>query len=190
MKPLNRIVMSLAILLLVCICAPAQNNTDKKTPEQKSARQIWISLKSGEILTGDLAHMDSVSVEFKVNGVLVSVPCDDLIGITFAPPTPSPKPTSDESIEPMAGSLRPTILYREKAKYTDKARNNGIEGTVVLQVVFHRYGILTAINVIRGLPDGLTENAIEAAKKIRFQPAMKDGQPISVRGVLEFDFNL
>src|SRR5262249_17479024 len=78
---------------------------------------------------------------------------------TLAPtPTPTPTPTSDERVEPMTGSLRPTILYREKAKYTDKARNNGVEGTVVLQVVYHRYGLLTDINVIRGLPDGLTEN--------------------------------
>jgi hypothetical protein len=52
------------------------------------------------------------------------------------------------------------------------------------------YGLLTDINVISGLPDGLTENAIEAAKKTRFAPAMKDGRPISVRGILEFPFNL
>jgi hypothetical protein len=40
------------------------------------------------------------------------------------------------------------------------------------------------------LPDGLTEKAIEAAKKIRFNPAVKNGAPVSVRGQLEFSFNL
>jgi Gram-negative bacterial TonB protein C-terminal len=43
--------------------------------------------------------------------------------------------------------------------------------------------------VIRGLPYGLTERAIEAAKKIRFNPAMENGQPVNVRGSLEFPFN-
>jgi TonB family protein len=94
------------------------------------------------------------------------------------------------SIEPMTASLRPTILYREKAKYTEEARQNKIQGTVVLQVVFNVNGSVTDIRVIRGLPDGLTEKAIEAAKKIRFNPAVKAGTPVSVRGSLEFTFNL
>ena len=94
------------------------------------------------------------------------------------------------SIEPMTASLRPTILYREKAKYTEEARQNKVQGTVMLQVVFHVNGSITDIKVIRGLPDGLTEKAIEAAKKIRFNPAVKNGSPVSVRGQLEFNFNL
>jgi len=94
------------------------------------------------------------------------------------------------SIEPMTASLRPTILYREKAKYTEEARQNKIQGTVVLQVVFNVNGSISDVRVIRGLPDGLTEKAIEAAKKIRFNPAVKNGTPVSVRGSLEFTFNL
>jgi len=94
------------------------------------------------------------------------------------------------SIEPMTASLRPTILYREKAKYTEEARQNKIQGTVVLQVVFNVNGSITDVRVIRGLPDGLTEKAIEAAKRIRFNPAVKSGTPVSVRGSLEFTFNL
>ncbi|HEV2668421.1 MAG TPA: energy transducer TonB, partial [Blastocatellia bacterium] len=95
-----------------------------------------------------------------------------------------------DSIQPMSRSMRPTILYKEKAEYTLEARNKKIEGTVVLNVVFGVGGQISDIRVIRGLPHGLTENAIIAAKKIRFEPAMKDGQPVSVRGKLEFTFNL
>jgi TonB family protein len=94
------------------------------------------------------------------------------------------------SIEPMTPSLRPTILYREKAKYTEEARQNKIQGSVLLQVVFNINGSITDIKVIRGLPDGLTEKAIEAARKIRFNPAVKNGAPVSVRGTLDFAFNL
>ncbi len=94
------------------------------------------------------------------------------------------------SVEPMTASLRPTILYREKAKYTEEARQNKVQGVVVLQVVFHVNGSITEVKVVRGLPDGLTEKAIEAAKRIRFNPAVKNGSPVSVRGQLEFSFNL
>src|SRR5262245_35829084 len=92
--------------------------------------------------------------------------------------------------EAMTASLRPTILYREKAKYTQEAKDNKVEGMVVLSVVFGAHGQIGDIRVIEGLPHGLTQKAIEAASKIRFEPAMKDGQPVSVRGKLEFNFNL
>ncbi len=88
------------------------------------------------------------------------------------------------------GAGRPTILYKEKAKYTEEARQNKVQGTVVLNVVFTADGRITQVRVIRGLPDGLTEKAIEAAQRIRFQPATKNGGPVSVRGNLEFSFNL
>ncbi len=94
------------------------------------------------------------------------------------------------SIEPMTASVRPKILYQEKAKYTEEARQNKVQGVVMLSVIFSADGQIANIRVVRGLPDGLTEKAIEAAKKIRFQPAVKNGAPVSVRGTLEFSFNL
>jgi TonB family protein len=93
-------------------------------------------------------------------------------------------------VQPMTANLRPTILYKEKARYTEEARQNKVQGTVVLNVVFTADGRITSIRVVRGLPDGLTEKAIEAAQRIRFNPAVKNGAPVSVRGNLEFSFNL
>lgn len=94
------------------------------------------------------------------------------------------------SVEPQTASLKPTIIYRERAKYTEEARANKIQGSVLLQLTYTFDGRITDIRVVRGLPDGLSESAIEAAKKIRFQPAVKNGQPVSVRGNIEFNFTL
>ena len=96
----------------------------------------------------------------------------------------------NDPVQQMDASLRPTILYREKAQYTQEARDNNVEGTVVLSVVFGADGQIGDIKVIRGLPHGLTQKAIEAASKIRFEPAMKDGRPVSVRGYVEYSFKL
>jgi TonB family protein len=93
-------------------------------------------------------------------------------------------------IEPMAQDLRPTILHKEKAEYTEEARRNRLEGKVILDVVFAADEKITDIQVYSGLPDGLTENAKEALTYIRFKPAARDGKPVSVRGRLEFDFKL
>ena len=93
-------------------------------------------------------------------------------------------------VESMTANLRPKITYRERAEYTKEARDQKVEGTIVLNVEFGADGVIRKIKVERGLPYGLTESAIEAAKALRFEPAIKDGQPISVRGNIEFSFSL
>ena len=84
----------------------------------------------------------------------------------------------------------PRIKRKPEPKYTKDARNHGIEGTVVLRVVFTSTGRVTNIEVISGLADGLTDRAIEAAQKISFKPAIKDGHPVSMWVGLEYNFNL
>lgn len=86
--------------------------------------------------------------------------------------------------------LRPTILYREKAKYSEEAREKRVQGAVVLLATFTASGQITDIRVLRGQPYGLTEEAIQAAKRIRFQPAVENGVAITVRAQLEYNFAL
>jgi tetratricopeptide (TPR) repeat protein len=101
---------------------------------------------------------------------------------------------SDESISngapiiPTTTSIRPTMLYREKARYTEEARQVKLSGTVVLQVIFRSDGAPVIQRVIEYLPYGLTLTAAQAASRIRFNPAIKDGAPVSTRGPLEFEF--
>jgi TonB family protein len=86
--------------------------------------------------------------------------------------------------------VMPKILYREKAKYTEAALDAGIQGIVVLNMVLGADGKLRDIKVVQGLPFGLTQKAIIAAKKIRFRPAEKDGKPVDFRASLEFTFEV
>jgi len=60
----------------------------------------------------------------------------------------------------------------------------------MLTVVFGADGRIRDIRTIHGLPNGLTETSIEAAQKIRFQPAFQNGKPVSVRATLEYNFAL
>jgi TonB family protein len=109
---------------------------------------------------------------------------------------PSPNPTADrmmddiESVYQMSESLRPTILKKEKAEYTPEARANKVRGTVVLNVIFGADGGIRVLRVVRGLPHGLTGQALKAAHRVQFEPAVKDGKPVDIRGDLEFSFDL
>jgi TonB family protein len=87
-------------------------------------------------------------------------------------------------------STKARVLSKPEPQYTEDARKNQITGTVVLRVVFTSGGQVTNIKSVSGLPFGLTERAIAAARQIKFSPAMKDGHAVSMYIQLEYNFNL
>jgi TonB family protein len=64
--------------------------------------------------------------------------------------------------------------------YTADAVQNKVEGKIVLEFVVCSNGRVSEIRVDESLPFGLTERAIEAIKKVHFQPALLGTQPVSV----------
>lgn len=82
------------------------------------------------------------------------------------------------------------LISKPEPQYTEDARKNQITGTVVLKVVFASNGSVTNIRTVSGLPYGLTERAIAAARQIKFVPATKDGHQVSMWMQLEYNFNL
>jgi TonB family protein len=87
-------------------------------------------------------------------------------------------------------SSKARVLSKPEPQYTEEARKNQITGTVVLRAVFTSGGQVTSIRAVSGLPFGLTERAIAAARQIKFSPATKDGRPVSMYIQLEYNFNL
>ena len=82
------------------------------------------------------------------------------------------------------------IGSKPEPRYTEEARRNQVTGTVVLRVIFGSNGRVTNIQTMVGLPRGLTERAIDAARQIRFIPALKDQKHVSTWMQLEYNFNL
>jgi TonB family protein len=82
------------------------------------------------------------------------------------------------------------VLSKPEPHYTEKARSNSIIGTVILRAVFAYDGSVTSLRVLQALPFGLTDQALLAARSIKFQPAMKDGHEVSQYIQLEYNFNL
>jgi TonB family protein len=82
------------------------------------------------------------------------------------------------------------LLSKPEPVYTQAARNEQITGTVVLRCVFAADGTVKHILVVQALPNGLTQQSIAAAKRIRFIPAMINGKPVSMWMQLEYNYNL
>ena len=93
-------------------------------------------------------------------------------------------------LEKATMSLKPTILFTEKARYTEAARQERVQGTVQLSIVFLRNGTIGNIAVVRGLPNGMNEEAIKVAKEIVFLPARKNRNLVTIKMLIEYVFNL
>jgi TonB family protein len=82
------------------------------------------------------------------------------------------------------------ITFKPNPAYTEEARALKLEGEVLLDVSFSAGGQLHVNRVVRGLGHGLDEAAIAAANKIRFKPALRNGQPVDSTAVVHVVFQL
>jgi len=82
------------------------------------------------------------------------------------------------------------ILYKPNPAYSAEGREHKIQGDVLLEVVFLASGQIKVIRVISGLGFGMDDEAIQAAQRIRFTPAMRDGKPVDVSARIRIEFRL
>ena len=107
------------------------------------------------------------------------------VGNTTQSPSAGPAP---DKVKPLSVptavaevTKMPMMRDRCEGKYTDEAREAGIEGTVVLEVTVDGEGATRDISVVKGLGHGLDESAIETLKRCRFSPGERNGEPVTVR---------
>ena len=82
------------------------------------------------------------------------------------------------------------ITFKPNPVYTDEARNLRLEGEVLLEVMFSANGSLHVNRVVRGMGHGLDEAAVAAANKMRFKPALRNGQPVDSTAIVHVVFQL
>lgn len=99
------------------------------------------------------------------------------------PPAPPPA-------RPVGVTQKLRIVSKPRPGYTDSARQNNIQGTVVLRVTFLASGAIGDISPVKGLPNGLTEQAIAAARRISFEPEKVGGVGKSITRQIEYTFSI
>jgi TonB family protein len=102
--------------------------------------------------------------------------------------TNTPRPSQ---LEPQTTDFQPVeILSKPSPVYTEDARRRGIQGEVVLSVVFQASGGIKVVAVVKSLGDGLDEAAEQAATQILFRPALRGGKPTDFPATLRTEFRL
>lgn len=99
---------------------------------------------------------------------------------------PAEKPSDQK--QPVTDPLM--IIAKPQARYTDPARNAKIQGSVRVKVTLLASGGTGTVTPVNELPNGLTEQAIAAARRIVFLPKRVNGVPISVTVTIDYTFSI
>jgi TonB family protein len=102
----------------------------------------------------------------------------------------TPQPKMEKAANPVVKSIPAEITFKPRPVYTEEGRKLKIEGEVLLDVVFTANGQIRIVKVMQGLGHGLDESAVQAAEKIQYKPALKNGQPADFEAVLHIVFQL
>ena len=124
-----------------------------------------------------------VEIERPPGPAVVAIPVDP----------PAPPPEADPPPVIVRASVEvdpPEVVHEVRPLYTEAARRAGVQGVVILELVIGTDGAVESVRVLRGLPLGLTQNAVDAVRQWRFRPSAYRDHPVRVRYVLTVRFTL
>ena len=89
------------------------------------------------------------------------------------------------------GTVTPPVnIFEPLPHYTEEGRQARIQGVVILEAVVDAEGNVRNVKVLKGLPEGLSEEAVQAAKERKYRPATRAGKPVAVLINLTVRFSL
>jgi TonB family protein len=89
------------------------------------------------------------------------------------------------------GVSTPSCVYFPYPEYSDAARKEKIEGTVVVEAMIDPSGRATKVWEVRGLPQGLSKQAVETVRRWHFKSAQgQDGRAVTVMVPIDVTFRL
>jgi TonB family protein len=129
---------------------------------------------------------NGVASSAAANGTHGAVQSGGFGSAEIAPAAKSAPRQADE-----APAIQPVvILSKPNPVYTDEARKLGIEGEVLIEVIFRASGQVQTVRVVKGLGHGLDETALRAAEQIRFKPALREGHAVDFPAIAHIVFQL
>jgi TonB family protein len=88
------------------------------------------------------------------------------------------------------GVTAPRLIYDPEPDYSEEARKQKYQGSVLLQVVVGEDGHARDVQIAQSLGLGLDEKALEAVRQWRFEPGRLEGRPVAVVVNIQVNFRL
>jgi protein TonB len=110
---------------------------------------------------------------------------------TAPPPPPPPKPKPKPPARPAGPTRPPKVINWRDPPYPQQARQQGVEGTVVLRLTVGADGRARDVRVSRSSGHAaLDRAAVSHVKKARFSPALKEGRRVPTVITFKVKFHL
>jgi periplasmic protein TonB len=107
------------------------------------------------------------------------------------PPPPPPPPPQPEGPLRVGGSVKaPVVVDRAEPVYTEAARRAKITGTVIVEAIIDKQGNVDNVKLVKGLPGGLSEQAMSAVRRWKFRPGTQNGVAVDTIFNLTVQFTL
>jgi TonB family protein len=113
-----------------------------------------------------------------------------ILSAPIVQPGPPGETTASGVYQVGNGVSPPTVVFRKEPEYAELARKLSIEGGVTVSLIIQPDGTATNFKITKSVGYGLDEKAIEAVRKWRFKPGLKDGAPVPVMASVEVNFRL
>jgi periplasmic protein TonB len=182
----------------------SDNNTERSLSSQEVVRMEEINQTKQEIKAPPpprppvpVAVADDVV--FEDQELDLDATLDLFAEMTDLPPPP---PSPAERVEPEADieifvvvEQMPEIIggsqkVYEYLEYPEIARQAGLEGLVVIQIIVNEQGVPISPVAVRSGGQVLDEAAIKAVLQLRFTPGKQRGKPVQVRLAIPIRFRL
>jgi TonB family protein len=82
------------------------------------------------------------------------------------------------------------ISIQKLIQYPESAKNNGIQGTVVISAEIDEKGNVTKTKILEGIYPDCDEVAVNAIKQVKFNPAIRNNLPVKSEVVIPVSFKL
>ncbi len=115
---------------------------------------------------------------------------DAVLAIPVDIPPPVAAPPLPDTLIVGADLAPPRAIFKPDPVYPEAARRVRIQGPVILELLLDESGAVAEVTVILGRPLGLTEAAVDAARRWRFEPSTLGGRPVKVIYRLTVHFTL
>ncbi|MCP4676328.1 MAG: energy transducer TonB [Deltaproteobacteria bacterium] len=182
--------------------APRTPKPNTSKPEPKPAQAPSEPAKAVFGVTADSVSNSGSGVAIRVGNTLAKEMEKKFTKpkeVTALPPAPkgpvaapAPKPEK-KKIKPVPVyelSKAPTFKKKIEPKYPDKARRDGIEGTVQLEILIDENGRVRKVKVLKSPGHGLERAAIAAVSKSKFHPGVINGKAVPVKIKIPYRFVL
>lgn len=163
----------------------------KQPPPRQDQQQI-LRPKSKKVPIPDPTPDEPEPIRDDANEAEIDFIADDnlILGVPDAAPPPPSEPTGPIRFVVGGKITEPEKISGPVPLYPEAARRARIQGVVVLECIIGKSGDVTDVKVLRGLPLGLTESAVDAVRSWKFKPSTLNEKPVEVLYILTVRFNL